>query len=161
MRLTIPEVLDSVSKAKSHQEKIHILKVNESFGLRSVLQAIFHPNVIFALPEGTPPYRPDGAPIGHSPSNLERQMKKFHYFVEGDTMAKNSMKREEIFIAILENIHPSEAELVIQMKDKVNKYDGLTDKVIWDAFPGIIPEPKKFRKAKTQADEQKKSTTAE
>ena len=122
MRLTSSEILTKVSEANNHDEKIHLLKLYESFGLRSVLQALFHPNVVFELPEGAPPYRPDGAPIGHNPSNLERQMNKFHYLVRGDTMAKNTVKREEIFIAILEAIHPTEAELVIQMKNKNNIY---------------------------------------
>jgi hypothetical protein len=154
MRLTIPEVLDAVSKANSHAEKVHILKVHETFGLRSILQALFNPQVSFALPDGAPPYRADPAPIGHNPSSLERQMSKFKYLVNGPDMTKSPMKREEIFITILEAVHPSEAELVIQMKDKINKYDGITDKVVWDAFPGIVPEPvKKSRKVKQSSNE--------
>jgi hypothetical protein len=47
-----------------------------------------------------------------------------------------------IFVKLLESLHPSEAQVVIWMKDKQlgGNYKGLTKKLVSDAFPGLITE---------------------
>tara|TARA_Y100000996_G_C22518395_1_gene641390 strand:- start:236 stop:739 length:504 start_codon:yes stop_codon:yes gene_type:complete len=150
MKMTIPEVLEAASKTTNYDERIAILKRNETFGLRTMLQALFHPGIVFNLPEGAPPYRADVAPIGHSPSNLDRQSRKMRYLAHGPEMAKGAMKREEIFVAILESVHSTEAEFLIQVKEKNCIYPGIDQKVVWDAFPGIVPEPTEEKKKTTK-----------
>ena len=50
----------------------------------------------------------------------------------------NPIKRESMFLEILESIHPSDAQVFIDAKDKNLKYKGLTKKLVMDAFPNLI-----------------------
>ena len=138
MTPTLPEVLKLVSNAKSTRDRVNILKKHESFGLRTILQGAYHPDIKMNLPPGPPPYTPDPAPLGHSPSNLAKELRKIPYFVEGNEMIKQKGKREEIFIQLLESVHPSEADLLIKMKDKdLSSVNGLTYNLVNDTFPDL------------------------
>jgi hypothetical protein len=48
-----------------------------------------------------------------------------------------AFKREKIYIAILESIHPEDAEVVTNMVNK-KKLKGITEKVVKEAFPNLI-----------------------
>ena len=67
------------------------------------------------------------------------QNKKFRFFVkgrQGDTMPK--VKREKIFLDMVETIHPKDAELVCAMINKKLKVKGITKKLVQEAYPGLI-----------------------
>ena len=90
------------------------------------------------MPAGEPPYT---AAAAHShPTNLTKQNAQFRYFVKGgagDEMAK--FKREQIFIGILEGIHPEDAKLVINMINK-KKIPGISRPVVEEAFPKLLTD---------------------
>ena len=153
MTPTVPEVLELVAKAKSKAEKADILRKNNTFALRTILQGVFHPNIVLELPEGDPPYVPDGAPLGHSPSSLHVEIRKVKYFF-GPTMAQKKMKREEIFIGMLESVHPKEAVLLLDMKNKKLNYSGLTYELAAEVFPEL-ELPKRTRKEKKDNGKEK------
>ena len=52
MDLLISEVLEKVSKVKTKQEKVDILRENDHQSLRMVIKSSFDPNIEWALPEG-------------------------------------------------------------------------------------------------------------
>ena len=63
---------------------------------------------------------------------------KFKYFVkggQGDKMPK--YKREQIFIGILEGVHPEDAKVVLSMINK-EKFKGITEPVVKEAFPNLL-----------------------
>ena len=133
--LFVFEVLDKVAAAKTKDEKIKILRENESWALKDVLNGTFNEDFKWNLPPGKPPYRasrPESAP-----TNLLRQNVQFKYFFIGGPGDKlNSVKRETMFIGLLEAIHPKDAELVVQMINK-QKVDGITKNVVMEAFPTL------------------------
>lgn len=134
--LLVYEVLEKVESAKSKKEKVEILKTNESWALKDIIRGSLDPNVLFNLPEGNPPYTPCE---GHNaPSNLLKRNKDFRFFVKGGPGDKlPTFKRESIFIALVESIHPKDAELVISMiNKKFNKK--IKREVIREAFPNLI-----------------------
>ena len=47
------------------------------------------------------------------------------------------MKREQIFIGVLEAVHPKDAELMLGMINK-KSIKGVTKKVVEEAFPNLI-----------------------
>ena len=49
------------------------------------------------------------------------------------------LKREKAFTDILEGIHPSEVELLLQVKDKKLKCRGLTFNLVKETFPNLLP----------------------
>ena len=50
----------------------------------------------------------------------------------------NPLKRESLFLNLLDTLHVEEAELLIAAKDKKMKYKGITKKLVKDTFPNLI-----------------------
>ena len=74
MNLYVHEILKKVSAKNKKADKIQVLKENESFALKTILQGTYNPGVKFLLPEGDPPYTPNRPES--IPSTLEKQLKK-------------------------------------------------------------------------------------
>jgi hypothetical protein len=74
---------------------------------------------------------------GHS--TIRREFKHFYHFIKGGNDAINSIRRESMFINILEGLHPLEAEILILVKDKKldTKYK-ITKEIVSQAYPSII-----------------------
>jgi hypothetical protein len=133
----VSEVIQRVSNSKTRDEKIEILRHYDSPALRAVLIWNFEENVKSDLPEGDVPYTPNDAPIGTEHSKLIHEWQKFNHFVQGVTNT-TKMKKEVMFIQMLEALHASEAELICLMKDKqIHKRFKITKAVVQDAFPEI------------------------
>jgi len=60
-------------------------------------------------------------------------------YVEGGHDGLTQLRREQLFVQMLESLHPKEAEVVIQVKDKKLNYRGLTYKLVKTTFPEILP----------------------
>jgi hypothetical protein len=134
----IYEVLQLVSKAKTKKDKIAILKEHESWALKDIIRGSMDSNIIWNLPLGAPPYTP--SPEHSAPANLHRENMRFKYFVtggEGDRLP--AVKREQIFIGILEGIDPNDAELVVDMINK-KPPAGVTRAIVNEAFPGLLKD---------------------
>ena len=130
------EVLEEVSKKKTKAEKIDVLKKNESWALKDVLKGSLDEVVVWNLPTGAPPYT--AAEEHNHPANLIRENRNFKYLFKGgpgDSLP--AVKRERIFIQILEAVHPQDAMLVIDMINK-KKPTGVTKALVNEAFPGLI-----------------------
>ena len=140
----ISEVLQKAAEITNKQEKIDYLKSADSRPLRNILKGSYDDTVQFNLPEGEPPYRKDDAPKGYEPSNLYKQSSYFKYFFKGGQGDKvPAVRRERMFIDVLESLHPDEAELVLTMKEKklMGKYSGITPLLVTEAFPNLLVKP--------------------
>ena len=81
MDLYVFEVLERVQKAKKKEDKLKILKTNESWALKDIIRGSIDTTVVWNLPKGKPPYK---AALEQShPTNLLRENVKFKYFVKG------------------------------------------------------------------------------
>lgn len=133
----IHEIIDLVSKAKTKEDKISLLKQNETQALKDVLVGTYHSKVEWNLPPGRPPF--EAAEERSVPSNLLKQTSKFNDLVKGgpgDSLP--AFKRERIFIRLIEQIHPDDAELLLKMVAKKQLAKGLTKKLVEEAFPGLV-----------------------
>lgn len=137
-RLEVYEVLEKVTKAKTKKERVEILKANEAISLRDVLRGTFDESIQWNLPEGEPPYTPNKPES--TPSTLHRQHRNFKYFVKGlrESENLNKIKRERMFIEMLEAVHPQDAELLLCMVNKKPLVKGLTKKLVQEVFPDLI-----------------------
>ena len=99
------------------------------------------------LQRTNPPFKEDVAPIGMSPANLHMEAKKLYVFCREDL---NKMRRESLFIQLLENVHPSEAKLILAIKDqKLTKmYPKITQKLVSETFPTVPAPATKEKKTK-------------
>lgn len=92
MQVGVAEFLEKVSKLKKRYEKVAALKMNDSFVLRTTLQAAFDPRIKFLLPEGEVPYNQNKLP--DQEGNYINLARKLIYFVEGPYTNMRSSKRE-------------------------------------------------------------------
>jgi hypothetical protein len=139
MRLLISEVLQKVSNAKTKAEKIKLLHEYNTQTLRSILIWNFDESVKSLLPEGEVPYTPNEAPAGTEHTLLEQESKRFYYFVANGNANIPQVKRETMFIQMLEGLHSSEAELMVLTKDKkLGKKYKITRACVEEAFPQIV-----------------------
>ena len=143
--LLIPEVLKLIHNAESRKERVRLLVTHKSEALLAILRGTHDPEIAWdGLPDAEPVWRADTAPEGISPSSLFLESKKFAYFVKNMTPDVAKFTREKIFVDILESVHPTEAQLVLDMVFKRKQTaDGLTPKLILEAFPGLFPLTKK------------------
>lgn len=132
----ITEILEEVNKDPKALEKY---KTNAA--LKFIFQHAFLPEHKFDLPEGAPPYKEDPAPLGMSKANFVMETKKLYIFTKAKEL--NKVRKEHLFIQLLENVHPSEAKLLIAIKDqKLNKlYKKVTANLAADY--GFIPRQAK------------------
>jgi len=138
MAKQIYEVIELLNKQKTKVDKIKVLKENESWALKDFIRGVMDSTIEFLLPKGAPP--PYTAAEEHNcPSSFLRENKKLAYFVKGSPKAENlpALKRESVFIGMLESINPNDAQLMVEMiNKKVPK--GLTRPIVEEAFPGLL-----------------------
>jgi hypothetical protein len=71
-------------------------------------------------------------------STIRKEYQKFYNFVRGGNDSLSSLRRETMFINILNGLHPLEAQILILVKDKnlQSKYK-LTKEIVAEAYPDI------------------------
>lgn len=138
-RLLLSEILRKVSNAKTKAEKISLLRKHNSTALRQLLIINFDESIISMLPEGDVPYTPNDAPVGTDHSRLEQEYRGLYRFFKGGQDKLPALKRESMFVQLLEGLSEEEAELMVLVKDgRMNeKYKRLTKAVVSEAFPSI------------------------
>ena len=139
MALRIPRIFEEVAAANSFGARKKVLLENESNPLKDLLRYAFHPDIKFALPTGAPPYKTIGSPDEYNPTYLYPNIKKFYLYIEVGHDGLTQLRREQLFVLMLESLHPKEAAVVIQVKDKKLNYRGLTYKLVKTTFPEILP----------------------
>jgi len=132
----LSEILDKVHKAKTKDQKVAILKEFDSDPLRMVIKSSFDPKIEWEMPNGAVPYQANEAPIGTEHNVLRRESKKLYRFIKGGDPTLPRAKKENLFIQMLEGLHKSEAELIVNAKDKRlhQVYKGLSSAVVKEAF---------------------------
>ena len=132
------EVLELVSEQKSDLKKIAVLQEYECDILKSLFIWNFDDSVISLLPQGKVPYKPNENPLGTDHSSLRREQRSLYNFVKGGNDQLSTIRRETIFIQMLEGLHPKEADIIIAVKDGnlEDMYD-VPFEVVEDAYPDI------------------------
>ena len=158
------EVLNLVVKQKTNEKKIEVLKRYEDPSLKAIFIWNFDESIVSLLPEGEVPFFGDNVlktstiterigdavssmkggssdslgTIDEKHSTIRREYKKFYNFIKGGNNSLNSIRRETIFINLLEGVHPLEAEILCLVKDKKlqTKYK-ITKEIVSEAYPDI------------------------
>jgi hypothetical protein len=160
------EVLDLASKQRTNAKKVEVLKNYEDPSLKTILIWNFDESIISLLPEGDVPYASAGEQTSYSGtlsskiddavskmdelssnslgsmdqgrSSIRKEYNMFYNFVKGGNDSLSSLRRETMFINILEGLHPREAEILVLVKDKrlQTKYK-ITKEIVSEAYPDI------------------------
>ena len=130
------EIFTKINNAKDKPKKVSILRQHNTPNMRMVLKGAFDPKIEWDLPPGIPPYIANEAPAGTEHTYLEIEAKRLYNFVKGGNNQLNKIRKETLFIQMLEGLHADEAKILIDMKNKtLNKtYKGLTSEMVKEAF---------------------------
>lgn len=135
MVVGMAEFLEKVGKQKRTQDKIDMLKANDTLALRIILQAAYDPKVKFLLPPGDPPFKP--TELVDQQHVFHKDARMIQYFVEGFYPDLAQVKREAMFIEFLERLDPKDAQLLLLAKAK-KPIKGITLQHVTEALPGLI-----------------------
>ena len=145
MEVSLHDIFTDVAKETSINKKSEILKKNDSKGLQIFLRCVFDDKIAWLVPDSKPPYEPNDAPEWDlADMRLEQEALKIGRFIQVDGQTPNQgrdltkSRREELFIQLLEGLHPTEADLLLSGVKKKIKYKGLTKRVVQKAFPDLI-----------------------
>jgi hypothetical protein len=158
------EILELASKQRSNAKKIEVLKTYEHDSLKSVLIWNFDDTVISLLPEGDVPYGDvkdqnvysgtlsqnlsreasggESATVqdlqGRGRTSLRKEYQNLYHYVRGGNDTLSTIRREMMFINLLQGLHPKESEVLILTKDKklTDKYK-ITFENVKESFPDI------------------------
>ena len=145
------EIVNEAIKIQKKVDKVAYLKQNNSRELRDILKLMYDKSLEFNIPNTAPPYTPTEHPDTYGA--LYREARKLKYFVKGyggDDLP--TAKRENLFIEMLESVHPTDAELLIKMIAQ-KPLKGLPPSVINGLCPGLVPE-KPSKKGKKETEEE-------
>ena len=136
-RPLVSHIIRDIAKIKSRKEKIEALQSQRTnTAVMKMLEYAFSDKVKFELPEGAPPYKK--SEVLDNESGLYQELRRMYLFVEGGNPNLKPLRRETLFIQLLEGIHPDEAELVVAVKDKTLPFKGITRKLIEEALPELL-----------------------
>lgn len=132
------EILEVVSNQRTKAKRVETLKQYENDALKSLLIWNFDETVVSLLPEGDVPFNKNEVPVGTDHTSLRREYKRLFNFVKGGNDGLSTIRRETMFIQMLEGLHPDEAELLCLVKDKNlgTKYK-ITKEIVEEAYPDI------------------------
>lgn len=134
--LLISEIFLKINNAKDKPKKIEILRQYDKPALRQILKGAFDPKIEWELPEGIPPYIENDVPAGTEHTLLMTESKKLWHFVKGADPSLSKLRKETMFIQMLEGLHKDEAIVMLAVKNNtLNKlYKGLTADMVKEAF---------------------------
>lgn len=108
--MRVYEMLEAINNDISN-----IIKYKDNSSIKLVLQNNFDSNLKWDLPETTPPYKVSVEPLNMAPSNLSLEVRKFYIFRRKDL---KPMKREQLFIQMLERLDRTEQQILLALKDQ-------------------------------------------
>jgi hypothetical protein len=134
----ISEILATANKLGSKGKRISYLQEQDCTALKDVLRIALDDAITLSLPPGEPPFKKFNTEGKDKPEELRFMYPKFRNFVKAASPNLNQFKRETVFIDLLESIHPDDAKLFCDAKDKKLKYKYITKTLVKAAFPNLI-----------------------
>lgn len=136
----ISEILAEINEIENFSDRVEALKATgPNIALNDILVLAFNPTIEFALPEAIPNYTPSD-PENH-PAHLRTESKMFKYFIKNTPEGRGikPLKRESMFIQLLEGIHPDDANLLAHIVAGYWLYPNIDEDVVRAAKPGLVP----------------------
>ena len=136
----IHEIFELVSEQRTKAKRVEILKEYRDDSVTAVLIWNFDERVQSAVPDGQVPYKENEVPVGTDHTSLRREWKTLYHFIKGGNPTLSNLRRETMFVQLLEGLHPKEAEIICLVKDKEleSVYPKVTLDVVKQAFPDIV-----------------------
>ena len=160
------EVFDAASKQRTKAKKVEVLQTYKHPSLVTLFVWNFDSSIISLLPEGDVPYGNTGedqqvtgtlsdkindavgkmSEMGSNSlgsqdqgrASIRAEYKKFYNFCKGGNPSLSNLRRETMFINILQGLHPREAQILILVKDKnLESQYKISKEIVSMAYPEI------------------------
>jgi len=138
MKLGLAEILEKAASFPNKKDKIDFLHKHNNQALQTILVCAYDPFIEWNLPPGKPPYKKSD--VLDNEALLYQEIRRFYLFLKGHNspVEDKLLKREQLFLGLLESISGPDAELMCAIKDKKLPYKGLNEKIIREAFPDLL-----------------------
>ena len=158
------EILELASKQRSNAKTVEVLKTYETDALKAVFIWNFDETVVSLLPEGEVPYGDvndqnvysgtlsenlsreanggEAATVqdlqGRGRTSLRKEYQNLYHYVKGGNNNLSTIRREMMFINLLQGLHPKESEVLVLTKDKklTDKYK-ISFENVKESYPDI------------------------
>jgi hypothetical protein len=161
------EIFNAAAKQRSNAKKVEVLQKYSHPSLKALFIWNFDETIQSALPPGDVPYSAVNEmdsfkgtlsekitdAVGkmeelgtnslgsqdQGRSSIRKEYQRFYNFVKGGNDSLSSLRRETMFINVLQGLHPLEAEIICLVKDKKleTKYK-ISKENVSQAYPDII-----------------------
>jgi hypothetical protein len=161
------EIFNAAAKQRSNAKKVEVLQKYSHPSLKTLFIWNFDETIQSALPPGDVPYSAVNEmdsfkgtlsekitdAVGkmeelgtnslgsqdQGRSSIRKEYQRFYNFVKGGNDSLSSLRRETMFINVLQGLHPLEAEIICLVKDKKleTKYK-ISKENVSQAYPDII-----------------------
>jgi len=138
MKKGMGEIILEIRKEKSKAKKIELLRFYDHPVLRGMMELAYDERLTWALPEGVPPYTPLAKSMD-AQGHLYADMRRMYIFLEGGHKTIKPLRRESIFVTMLEELDPDDAALLCEVKNRSVK--GVTKQMVKEAFPDFLIDP--------------------
>jgi len=135
MRLSLSEIINKIADLKTKQEKIDWFRKNNSLQLRQILRLTYDKKIEFLIPNTAPPWKKND--YIDVQNMLYGEVRRLRIFVKGggyDNLPQ--LKRESLFISLLEDVDNDDAEMLVHMISQ-KPFKGLSKKLLEEIFPDI------------------------
>ena len=137
VRISIAEIINEIPKIQQKADKIAWLQKNDNPALRIILKYTYDNSIEFLVPDTPPPWNKNEFE-DEAKALLYKEARRLKIFVKGGGYDNlNQVKRESLFISLLEDVDNDDAETLCQMITK-KPFKGLSKKTIQEAFPDLI-----------------------
>ena len=141
----VHELLEAVDSERVKASKLDLLRTHGDDSFKMTMIWNFDESVISMLPEGNVPYQPVESDVQANReqgipqrTTIRNSARNFYRFIRGGDDQLNKIKREGLFINILETLPPPEADILVLVKDKaLNTKYNITKELVAEAYPEI------------------------
>ena len=133
-RKCMATIIEKIEAQTTVERQVDFLNLHSSYALKIVIGYGMDPGCKWLLPETDPPYTPlfDAA---DQEEKFYSECKKLLYFVDTDEgRTVKQIKREQLFIQVLESVDPRDAKMILRMKNHQLKISMEAVKI---AFPNL------------------------
>ncbi len=137
--LLFNEIFDEFRATPKREDKIKVLQKYDSHNFKEFLNFAFNPKILFDVTT-IPTYKPSVYPAGLSAAYLFHEVNKLYMFIPVHKKYAGPLplrKQQAILHVLLTSLFREEAVILEQLMLKKLKVEGMTPKLLKEAFPDL------------------------
>lgn len=127
--LGIGEIFRKISEAETKEERVAVMRKHWHPAIDKFSYFALDPSVVWDLPEGEPPFKVNV--YLDQENNLMHEVRRIPLFQLRPNDNVPQVRKQTLFIQLLENMSSDDAESLLAMKDKTLPF-GINPALIWE-----------------------------